>query len=311
MTESLYEKYRPRTFDQVVGQGAVVASLANILKKGTNRTFLLVGPSGCGKTTLARIAATELGFQKNEHDAASNTGIDNMRAIMEKLLYKPLDGTKGKAVVIDECHRLSGNAWDSMLKSLEEPPVWLRWFLCTTDISKVPPAVLTRATKLMVQLVDEDKLFGLLDRVAAKEDLLAWDTQGDVLALCARAAGGSPRAALVNLGACAAATTLVEARELLLAADDSQIPAAVDLARALIGGKPWQVVQPILKGLEKENAESVRHVVRGYTTKVVMGSTGKNIGRSLAVLEAFSKPFHSGDQISPLVLAVGTLLFAS
>lgn len=305
--ESLYTKYRPSKFDQVVGQDAVVKSLTNVLTKGTNRTFLLVGPSGCGKTTLARIAATTLGFQLQEIDAATNTGIDAMRDIMQGLKYKPLDKTKGKVLVIDECHRLSGQAFDSMLKVLEEPPAWVRFFLCTTDPAKVPKAVVTRCTSYTLKTVATNDLFDMLDKIAAAEDLLGDEVGGKILHLCAKEANGSPRQALVNLTACAEASSVAEARDLLDKVEKESAE-AIELARALMGGKNWSQVCDLLKVFQDKEAEGVRHVVRAYATTVALSGKQPN-SRVLKMMESFTKPFYPGDGKSPLVLACAEVLF--
>lgn len=303
----LYDVYRPRKFEDVVGQDAVVKSLKGVLAKGTNRTFMLVGPSGTGKTTLARIAALVLKYQAVEIDAATHTGIDAMREVMARLNYRPLDSTKGKVMIIDECHRLSGQAWDSMLKSLEEPPTFVTWFLCTTDPAKVPKAVQTRCTTYTLKLVSDEVLFDLLDKVSATEKVLSDKVGGKILQLCARSANGSPRQALVNLSACIHATSLDMARELLdrVELDNAQ---GIDLARALIGGKGWRELSEIIKLIPDKEAEGVRHVVRAYATTVIL--SGKEpTARLLKTLEAFTKPFYASDGKSPLVLACAEILF--
>lgn len=307
MESTLYDTYRPRTFDQVVGQDNVVKSLKGLLAKGTNRTVLLAGPSGTGKTTLARIAALTLGYQLQEIDAATHTGIDAMRDIMVRLNYRPLDAAKGKVIVVDECQRLSGQAWDSMLKALEEPPDWVRWFLCTTDPGKVPKAAQTRSTSYTLKLVPVPELFDLLDRIATKEKILHHDADGKILNLCAKEAGGSPRQALVNLSACMEAATVAEARDLLDKVDKENAE-AVELARVLMAGSNWLKVSELLKLFPDKEAEGVRHVVRAYATTVAL--SGKQPSqRVLRVLEAFTKPFYPGDGKSPLVLACAEVMF--
>lgn len=304
---TLHTKYRPRTFDEVVGQGPVVKSLKQVVAKGTNRTILLVGPSGTGKTTLARIAASELGFLLQEIDAATHTGIDAMRDIMQTLNYRPLGGQKGKVLVIDECHRLSGQAWDSMLKTLEEPPPWLYFFLCTTDPAKVPKAVQTRCTAYTLRQVDDGTLFDLLDTVAAQEGVLGNDLGSKILNLCAKKAEGSPRQALVNLSACLSAKSIEEARELLstVELDNAQ---AVELARLLMGNKSWQQIADLIKQFPDKDVEGVRHVVRAYVTTVALSGKAPT-PRVLKMLESFTKPFYTSDGKSPLVLACAEVVF--
>jgi DNA polymerase-3 subunit gamma/tau len=304
MSDALINKYRPQTFAAVVGQDKVVRSLENALEKKLGDAFLFVGGSGMGKTTLSRLAALKLGCAPGgliEIDAATNTGIDDMRAVTADLFYKPLDGPV-KALIVDECQALSKAAWQSLLKILEEPPPWAYWFLCTTDPAKVPEAAKTRCLTYQLAPVAPRVLFDLICGASESKDV-----PDDVLDLCAREAGGSPRQALANLGVCLTAKTREEAADLLQSVSES--PEAVDLARALVKGVDWPAAQVLLSKLPTSNPESVRHVVRAYCTKVVLGAKSPAAAENgLAILDAFSTPFHSSDGVSPLVLACGRLL---
>ena len=308
---TLMLKYRPKTFKEVIGQVPIVRSLKQLLAGGTNRTILFSGPSGTGKTTLARIAAAEVGCLDQditEIDGATFTGIDDMRQITSSLAYRPLGEGAVKAIIIDECHMLSTAAWQSLLKSLEEPPAWVYWFLCTTNADKVPATIKTRCTSYGLKSVSTNDLTDWLAFIADAEGI--GDELKDcesIVALCARNASGSPRQALANLGLCMAAKSKNEAADLLKTAGDSS--EAIDLARALIAGKPWMVIQEILETMKEQNPESIRHVVRAYMTKAILGSANPD-ERAFAILEAFSKPFPSGDGVSPLLLAIGGLIFA-
>lgn len=303
---SLHTKYRPKKWDDVVGQDAVVASLQKALDK--SHTFLFIGPSGCGKTTLARIAAKELGCDPaslQEIDAATYTGIDDMRSVTSNLLYRPMIGDV-KAIIIDECHALSAQAWKALLKSLEEPPEWVYWFLCTTELSKVPMTIKTRCTTLPLKLVPTNVLQDFLaDHIVRPEKL---DIKAEIVKLCAQEANGSPRQAIVNLEACIGCKDKAQAVELLQSAAD--VPAAFQLAQALLRREGWKAVQGLLTGLKEANTngESIRHVVRGYMTSVIVGAKDeKTAGRALEILDAFGSPFPSGDGLSPVVLACGKL----
>ena len=302
---TLHTRYRPQSWKEVVGQSAVKRSFSEALKKGTSRAFLLVGPSGTGKTTCARIAAREVGCADGsitEIDAATFTGIDDMRVVTNGLQYRPLNGER-KAIILDEAHRLSAAAWASLLKSIEEPPPWVYWFLCTTELGKVPATIQTRCTRYELEPCATDAIYDLLADVARKEKLQG--SEG-VLELCAKRAQGSPRQALVNLGAVASAASPEDARALLRAVEGSKT--VIDLCRALLDRKPWASVLPILNDLKDQNGESIRHAIREYMTKVALGAKEpKRAGNAIEILDEFSTPFPSGDGISPVVVAVGRL----
>lgn len=308
---TLHVKYRPTTFSGVIGQDEVVRSLKKVLAKGLSRAFLFSGPSGTGKTTLARIVAAQVGcspqdIRLGEHDAATNTGIDAMRAIQEMLEYRPISGGV-RALIIDECQSLSKPAWQSLLKTLEEPPEWGYWFLCTTEPARVPAAAMTRCVRYALKPVPQSKLVELLTQVADFEGIDLGEDSGRIITLCAREAIGSPRQALVNLSACAAARSVVEARTLLRSAEG--VREAVDLARALVRGAAWAEVQALLSDLQETSPESIRHVVRAYATKAVLGAKSEDAAaRGMTILEAFSEACSPHDGISPIVLACGEVV---
>ncbi len=310
MTEPLINKYRPKEFSEIVGQDAVVRSLQTVLKKGSSKTFLFTGQSGTGKTTLARIVVKEVGCAPAdilEIDSATYTGIDDMRAIAATLLYKPLGDGAVKAIIVDEAHALSSSAMKSLLKTLEAPPPWAYWILCTTEPMRLPETIRTRCTRYDLKSVGISDLGDLLETIAEKENLSSVD--GRIIDLCAKEAGGSPRQAIVNLTLCSGAKTYAEAQELLRSAIESE--EAVNLARALVKGIQWSEVQQLLNGLQNVNPESVRHVVRAYVSKVTLNAKSEqSAGRGLEILDAFSEPFNSADGVTPVLLACGKVLLS-
>lgn len=154
--ESLAVKYRPKTFDDMTEQSAIKDILTNQINTRTfQHGYLFTGPAGTGKTTSARIFANMINNGKGnpiEVDAASNSGVDNIRQIIEDAKRKPLDA-EYKIFIVDECHSLSNGAWQALLKTLEEPPKFTIFIFCTTDPQKVPATILSRVQRYNFQKI--------------------------------------------------------------------------------------------------------------------------------------------------------------
>lgn len=308
MDEKLHTKYRPETFDEVVGQDAVVASLQTAIKKNKSQVFLFHGPSGCGKTTLARIAANEFGCDPAdiiEVDAATNTGIEHVRALQERLTYVPLSGGSKRGVILDEAHMLSKSAWNSLLKVLEDTPRHVVWFLCTTELGKVPKTVLTRCFTYQLKSVSQELLKDLVRLIAREEKL---KIPKSVITLIVEEAGGSPRQALVNLAKCSTANDVDEAHALLESAIGSA--QVIDLCRALVKGCSFATALKLVGQIE-DNPESVRIVVMNYVAAVLVKTTKKSEAHNLiAILDAFRTPYNLSEKKAPLLLSLGELLLS-
>jgi DNA polymerase III gamma/tau subunit len=308
MSEALITKYRPQSFDEVSGHAAVVRSLKEVCKKKDARAFLFSGSSGCGKTTLARIVAKEYGCDNiTEIDAATHTGIESMRHIQEGLQYRAFGGGS-KAIILDEAHALSKNAFDSILKVIEEPVDGVLWIFCTTNVSKIPQTIKSRCSAFELWPVSEAILGDLYDFVCEEEKIQAPDEVADIII---REAKGSPRQLLSNIVVARSAKTKKEAAQLLKTAVETDN--IIELARLVAkGGFSWTSCMDIVKKLEKsEQPESVRIVVMNY-----LGSCLKNAKDDKAAIvflqkmEAFATPYVGNEGLAPLLLSIGRSLFA-
>ncbi|MBQ3464545.1 DNA polymerase III subunit gamma/tau [Candidatus Saccharibacteria bacterium] len=188
---ALYRKYRPKSLADVVGQDQVVAPLASAIKSGKiSHSYLFTGPRGTGKTSVARILAHEInGFKYEledsyldiiEIDAASNTGVDNIRDLREKALIAPSEGNY-KVYIIDEVHMLSKSAFNALLKTLEEPPKHVVFILATTDLEKVPITIISRSQVYTFRLASSDTLLPYLKTLCEKEKINITDNALKVL----------------------------------------------------------------------------------------------------------------------------------
>ena len=200
---SLYRKYRPVRLEDVVGQEQVTAPLLGSLKAGKiNHAYLFVGPRGCGKTSVARILAHEInGFKYEveddyvdiiEIDGASNRGIDDIRELREKVMIAPTTG-KYKVYIIDEVHMLTKEAFNALLKTLEEPPSHVVFIMATTDAIKVPVTITSRAQSYVFKLATPDVMMGFLKDICEKEKINISD---DALKIVVKRGGGSFRDSL-------------------------------------------------------------------------------------------------------------------
>jgi replication-associated recombination protein RarA len=315
--ESLINKYRPKTFKQIIGQNAVVASFKSALDERTSHAFIFTGPAGTGKTSLARIGAAYAGTDRSglrEISAAVYNGVDNMRELEELVAYRPLTGST-KSFIIDECQQISKAGWDALLKILEEPPSWMNWFFCTTNFNRLPETIKQRCTTYILKQVPFSELFDFLCDIVEREKC---NTPRQIIELCAKNSLGSPRKALINLSACRDARDRAEALELIINTEVVEAGPEFNLARALAQRFKWNKIQPLLLKLSEDeniNPETVRHTVRAYFTKMALGTERelpdeKTVCFALSILDNFLEPFDSTNGISPVVAAVGRCLFS-
>ena len=225
MYQALYRKWRPQTFDQVVGQKHITETLKNQVRTGRlSHAYLFIGTRGTGKTTCARILAKAVNCEHPvdgnpcgvcpacrgitegsvmdvvELDAASNNGVDNVRTLREEAIFSPAT-VKKRVYIIDEVHMLSMQAFNALLKILEEPPEHLMFILATTELQKVPATILSRCQRHSFKRIDTPVITEYLEYIAGQE---GFTLEHDAAELIARLAEGGVRDALSLLDQCSA-----------------------------------------------------------------------------------------------------------
>lgn len=310
--KQLHEKYRPRTFDEVIGHRSVVKSLQDRLSRGRAQAFLFTGPAGIGKTTFGRIIARAIGCDMDsglvEIDAGKYSGVEELRQVTDLALFKGITGDDNKVFIIDECHGLSAQAWKTLLKIVEEPPKGVYWIFCTTEAHKVPATIKSRCASYNLKPLERDDIWDLVDYVIKKEKISVSD---DVLKLVVKQSKGSARQALANLEVCDGVSSLSKARELLETVDEQKN--VTDLCRYLMNPQPrsWKEAMKYLTPFVDQQAEGVRIVILAYFTKALIGTINDRTAvRCMAIMEEFEHPYPvQSDRFVSLALSVGRILF--
>jgi len=283
MSQALYRKWRPQTFEDVVEQKPIVRTLRNALRLDRiHHAYLLAGPRGTGKTTLARLLAKAVNclapveerpcnqceicqalnagrlMDLIEIDAASNTGVDNVRELLEKVGFRPTQA-RYKVYVIDEVHMLSTAAFNALLKTLEEPPAHVIFVLATTEAHKIPATVISRCQRFEFSRIPLDAIVQRLQQVSAAEEI---QTEPEALDLIARAATGSLRDAISLLDQLATGNVVT-----------------ADSVRLTLGAERREVVQALAQGwIKGDLSGGLRTIQRAVNG----GAAPRQLARQLA-----------------------------
>jgi DNA polymerase-3 subunit gamma/tau len=310
MNEDFHVVYRPQSFDEVIGQDHITSSLKKLAQKGKwPHAYLLVGPSGTGKTTVARIIASELKCEPAnliELDAASNSSVEGIRNLTSSLTYKGFGENSTRVIIIDECHSLSKQAWQALLKPIEEPPDHIYFIFCTTEEEKIEKTIKTRCTQFNFRSVTRDNLLDLLLVVAESEKIKLTEKELDLIA---QSAEGSPRRALTLLSKSQGAESIEELKEILESTDDN-VP-LIELSRLLVYGKPtWPKVIKLVNALEDLPPETIRLQIIGYMNTTLLKTTDEvKAVHILNILSALKGFWNPSEKKAPLLLALGEIIF--
>ena len=326
-------KYRPQEFSDLIGQEVMAQTITNAIKIGkTPNAYLLTGIRGVGKTTTARLIAKALNCEKNiksdincsennfcstcqeiinsnhidilEMDAASKTGIDDVRELIESSKYSPTSA-KYKIFIIDEVHMLSKQAFNGLLKTLEEPPPSLKFILATTEVRKIPVTILSRCQRFDLKRVSIDKLCVHLKNIATKEKGKITD---DAIKLIARTSEGSVRDSISLLDRALISQSLDESnsiedhdvRKMLGLADKSKVISIIkDTLSGNESGAISTLKELIENGLDAKNfLNDILEVLYLFSRKINLGSIEKDLSISegeAQMVEQYSKNIDMQD----------------
>ena len=284
---ALYLKYRPDDFESVRGNEHILGQLKEMLQKDDRpHAYLFHGQTGCGKTTLGRIVAKELGAKGNdfrEIDSADFRGIDSIRDIRKQSQFRALEGSC-RVWLLDECHKLSNDAMNALLKALEDPPDHVYYILCTTDPQKLLATIRGRCSQYQVRPLPEKQMFRLLRNVvrSEKEKL-----QDEIYEQIIQDSQGQSRDALQILEQVLCAPP---EKRLEVAKRTAELQSeTIELCRGLLNPTGWKKIAHILNGLKEQDPERIRRAVLGYCQTVLL--KGEN-NQAAHIMEEMIEPFY-------------------
>lgn len=309
VAEPLIVKYRPQSWEEVIGHDEVTAALQRAMASDSHpHSYLLTGSKGLGKTTIARLIAKSFDCDLIEIDAATHSKVEEMRVLVEEGQHMSLSGAGYKMFLIDEAHRMSRNAWDALLKMVEEPPDHLYIAFCTTDASRVPDTIVSRCYPVQLRPLRHKDMDVWLSLVAEWE---GWSVVPDVMSAVIESAQGSPRQALTLLQSVHDSPSREEVRRIITLMDAGE--PLIALIQLLLRGKAtWVQAKQLLGKINDDDFEDAVTIAGRYICGAMMRTTSEmEAQRAFTLLEALTFPATSFDRKVLLFTVVGRLLWAN
>lgn len=303
MFQALYRKYRPQTFNDIVGQNHIVSVLRNAIDKDQiSHAYLFYGSRGTGKTSIAKIFANEVNgneiYQKEnvdiiEIDAASNNGVDEVRDIKEAIKFLPTEG-KYKVYIIDEVHMLTTAAFNALLKTLEEPPAHVIFILATTEIHKIPATILSRCQRFEFKNLSQEQLIDRLKYIAKEENLVIEEAAIEKIATLAKGGLRDAISILDQVSNYAEEITLNHILEVTSSISEDDI---LEFYRGLLQGD-------VTKSLLKYN----EFVAQAKDTKLLLNDL-INVTRDIVVYKNLKDTKHTGYNVEKISTEIDSVDF--
>lgn len=254
---SLATKYRPSNWEEVVGQDSIISILSKQIETNNiKNTYIFSGASGCGKTTVARLFINKLNNNQGqplELDAASNSGVDNVRDIIKYANERSV-GSEYKAYIIDECHALSSQAWQAFLKCIEEPPKYTIFIFCTTEPNKIPDTIKNRCMRFNFNRIDSNLIYDRLVEIAKLEGGIQVEDSCDYIS---RICNGELRNGISMLEKCLDYNKDINIENVLYCLGDYSYDTYFDLVNNIIDGNLTNTLS-ILDSIYNKGADLVR-----------------------------------------------------